>query len=97
MKGLTERQRGIYEMILDHFAENLAMPTIRELAHKDGTTPKNVQDHMVALSKKGYLVRSEENYASSRGIIVANKLDLLSAIATKYRDDLKVVMNGTRK
>lgn len=55
MKLLTDRQREIYEYIV-HQVERLGyQPTVRDIGAHFSIWPATVQDHIVALRKKGWL------------------------------------------
>lgn len=57
-KGLTERQREIFEFICDTMREQNRPPTVREIAqHFDFQSPKAATDHLDALERKGYIRR----------------------------------------
>jgi repressor LexA len=52
---LTSRQESILKFITDYVAENGFPPSVREIAGHFGIYPATVQDHIVALERKGYL------------------------------------------
>lgn len=65
-KALTDRQRSILDFLKQFLMDNGYPPTIREIgAHFDIRSPRGVQDHLIALEKKGYIRRAKER---SRGI-----------------------------
>lgn len=69
--ALTDRQRRVLEFIKSYQEENGYPPTMREIAGVLGISSTNgVNDHLVALSKKGYL-RTREGVA--RGIHLLDK------------------------
>jgi repressor LexA len=68
-KGLTKRQRAILEFIIESIREHGYPPTIAEIGLRFGITSTNgVNDHLVALEKKGYIERSSK----ARGIHVTS-------------------------
>ncbi|MHC4481183.1 MAG: transcriptional repressor LexA [Planctomycetota bacterium] len=57
-KGLTDRQREIFEFICDAMREENRPPTVREIAQHFGfQSPKAATDHLDALERKGYIRR----------------------------------------
>lgn len=57
---LTDRQREIYNFIVDFFFANLRMPVLREIGAAMGiTTPNGVRVNLMALVKKGWLERRQ--------------------------------------
>ncbi len=66
-KGLTKRQREVLELIVQSIREDGYPPTIAEIGATFGITSTNgVNDHLVALERKGYIERSSK----ARGIHV---------------------------
>ncbi len=60
-KGLTRRQKEILDFIIDCIREDRMPPTIAEIGEHFGITSTNgVNDHLVALEKKGYIERSSK-------------------------------------
>ena len=60
-KGLTRKQQAILEFIIQCIRDNGMPPTIAEIGDKFGITSTNgVNDHLVALEKKGYIERSSK-------------------------------------
>jgi repressor LexA len=56
MKGLTDRQRQVYEFILSNIENNNRPPTIREIGDEFGMrSTGTVRDNLRALEKKGYI------------------------------------------
>lgn len=56
---LTERQQAVLEFIADAIRASGSSPTVREIAaHFRMASPKGVTDHLSALERKGYLVRT---------------------------------------
>jgi repressor LexA len=72
MKGLTERQREVYDFIRDFIRTNRYPPTIREIAAHFRFSVKGSYDHVKALQRKGYL-RCHEN--RSRAIEVTDRAE----------------------
>ncbi len=69
-KGLTKRQEVILRFIIECIRDYGSPPTIAEIGEEFGITSTNgVNDHLVALAKKGYIERSSK----ARGIYVTNK------------------------
>src|ERR1700759_739646 len=53
---LTGRQRQVLTILQDHWLRRDPMPTLRELCQLMGTKSTNgMNDHILALAKKGYL------------------------------------------
>ncbi|NNE08461.1 MAG: repressor LexA [Gemmatimonadetes bacterium] len=58
MKRLTDRQKEIYDFLVEHYHENGYPPTIREIGFRFGIkSTKGVVDHLTALERKGYIKR----------------------------------------
>jgi repressor LexA len=55
MKGLTQRQREVFDFIREFIHKNRYPPTIREIADNFHFSVKGSYDHVKALEKKGYL------------------------------------------
>lgn len=72
MKELTKRQRSILSFIVEEIKTKLLPPTIREIGFRFGIGSTNgVNDHLVALEKKGYIETRLKGEA--RGTIVTAK------------------------
>lgn len=57
-KGLTDRQREVFEFIRDSLRSHNRPPTVREIAsHFNFKSPKAATDHLDALERKGYIHR----------------------------------------
>jgi len=52
---LTERQQAILDFISKYAEENGFPPSVREIGRHFGIYPATVQDHIIALERKGYL------------------------------------------
>ncbi|HIJ65541.1 MAG TPA: transcriptional repressor LexA [Candidatus Hydrogenedentes bacterium] len=69
-KGLTKRQAEILEFVIESIRDYGRPPTIAEIGEEFGIASTNgVNDHLVALEKKGYITRSSK----ARGIHVTEK------------------------
>ncbi len=69
MKELTERQEQVLNFIRSYMEENSCPPTVREAAEFFSISLKAVQDHFLALRKKGYLSRVEKRSRSLKVLI----------------------------
>jgi len=57
-KGLTDRQRQIFEFICEVMRAENRPPTVREIAERFGfRSPKAATDHLDALERKGFIRR----------------------------------------
>ena len=52
---LTERQQAILDFISEYAEENGFPPSVREIGRHFGIYPATVQDHIIALERKGHL------------------------------------------
>lgn len=69
-KGLTKRQESILQYIIESIRDYGRPPTIAEMGEEFGITSTNgVNDHLIALEKKGYIERTSK----ARGIHVTPK------------------------
>jgi repressor LexA len=69
-RELTKRQREILDFIIDCVRDRGMPPTIAEIGEEFGIASTNgVNDHLVALEKKGYIERSSK----ARGILITDK------------------------
>ena len=69
-RGLTDRQESILRFIIESIRDYGRPPTIAEIGEEFGITSTNgVNDHLIALEKKGYIERSSK----ARGIHVTPK------------------------
>jgi repressor LexA len=63
--ALTDRQQSILDFLKQFLRENSYPPTIREIgAHFGIRSPRGVQDHLLALERKGYIRRTRERSRS---------------------------------
>jgi len=69
-KELTPRQKAILDFVIDNIREGGYPPTIAEIgAHFGISSTNGVNDHLVALERKGYIERSSK----ARGIRITEK------------------------
>lgn len=69
-KELTKRQQAILRFVVECIRDYGRPPTIAEIGERFGLSSTNgVNDHLVALEKKGYIERTSK----ARGIHVTNK------------------------
>jgi repressor LexA len=69
-RGLTKRQAAILHFIVETIRDEGYPPTIAEIGERFGIASTNgVNDHLLALEKKGYIERSSK----ARGIHVTEK------------------------
>ena len=69
-KGLTRRQESVLRFIIESIRDHGFPPTIAEIGTEFGISSTNgVNDHLVALEKKGYIERTSK----ARGIHVTPK------------------------
>lgn len=72
-KGLTRRQEAVLKFIVESIRDHGYPPTIAEIGEAFGISSTNgVNDHLVALEKKGYIQRNSK----ARGIHVTPKAAL---------------------
>ncbi len=82
-KELTKRQRAILQFIIESIREYGYPPTIAEIGEEFGISSTNgVNDHLLALERKGYIERSSK----ARGIHVTEK-----AAAGLYQSEVGVL------
>jgi SOS-response transcriptional repressor LexA len=71
MKDLTERQREVWEFLARYTQENGRPPALREIGAHFGMQSTNaVNDHLIALERKGYITRDA---MTARGIRLLKK------------------------
>ncbi len=74
-KGLTDRQREVFEFIRDAMRQESRPPTVREISdHFDFNSPKAASDHLSALERKGYIARKT---SKARNIEIPRELSPL--------------------
>jgi len=71
MKGITDRQKEVLTFISDFTEDNGFPPTVREISDHFEISIRAVQDHILALQKKGFLSQSQKR---SRSIKVLSDL-----------------------
>ena len=69
MKGITDRQREVLDFISNFTDENVSPPTVREIGEHFGISLRAVQDHILALQKKGYITQTQKRSRSIRVIV----------------------------
>lgn len=58
MKGLTQKQRNVFDFIVRSLREQGVIPSIREICNQFGYSSTNAANvHLYALEKKGYITR----------------------------------------
>ncbi len=66
MKGITDRQKEVLTFISAYTEENGYPPTVREISEHFEISIRAVQDHIIALQKKGFLSQSQKRSRSIR-------------------------------
>ena len=66
MKGITDRQKEVLTFISSFTEENGYPPTVREISEHFQISIRAVQDHIIALQKKGFLSQSQKRSRSIR-------------------------------
>ena len=66
MKGITDRQKEVLTFISAYTEENSFPPTVRDISNHFGISLRAVQDHILALQKKGFLSQSQKKARSIR-------------------------------
>ena len=66
MRGITDRQKEVLTYISTYTEENSYPPTVRDISEHFGISLRAVQDHILALQKKGYLSQSQKKARSLR-------------------------------
>ena len=66
MKGITDRQKEVLTFISSYTEENSYPPTVRDISNHFGISLRAVQDHILALQKKGFLSQSQKKARSIR-------------------------------
>ncbi len=66
MKGITDRQKEVLTYISSYTEENSYPPTVRDISNHFGISLRAVQDHILALQKKGFLSQSQKKARSIR-------------------------------
>ena len=73
MKGITDRQKEVLTFISSYTDANGYPPTVREISEHFGISIRAVQDHILALQKKGFLSQAQKR---ARSIKVLSDSDL---------------------
>ena len=66
MRGITDRQKEVLTYISTYTEENSYPPTVRDISEHFGISLRAVQDHILALQKKGFLSQSQKKARSIR-------------------------------
>ena len=66
MRGITDRQKEVLNFISSYTEENSYPPTVRDISEHFGISLRAVQDHILALQKKGFLSQSQKKARSIR-------------------------------
>lgn len=66
MRGITDRQKEVLTFISAYTEENSYPPTVRDISNHFGISLRAVQDHILALQKKGFLSQSQKKARSIR-------------------------------
>ena len=64
MKGITDRQKEVLDFVSAYTEENGYPPTVREISEHFGISIRAIQDHLLALQKKGYLSQAQKRSRS---------------------------------
>lgn len=89
MKEITERQKEVLNFISEFTEQNSFPPTVREISNHFGISLRAVQDHILALQKKGYLSQAQRRSRSIKVLsdtrdknqIFVGKVPLLGTVA----------------
>lgn len=68
MREITERQKEVLTFISDYTEENSYPPTVRDISSHFGISLRAIQDHIIALQKKGYLSQTQKRARSIKVI-----------------------------
>ena len=64
METLTERQQEVLDFVTNYFEEKNYSPTYADISAHFGWTSNNASlEHLRAIAKKGYLVKTPRGYA----------------------------------
>ena len=66
MRGISDRQKEVLTFISTYTEENSYPPTVRDISNHFGISLRAVQDHILALQKKGFLSQSQKKARSIR-------------------------------
>lgn len=89
MKEITERQKEVLNFISEFTEQNSFPPTVREISNHFGISLRAVQDHILALQKKGYLSQAQRRSRSIKVLsdtrdknqLFVGKVPLLGTVA----------------
>lgn len=90
MKEITDRQKQVLTFISDFTEENSFPPTVREISEHFGISLRAIQDHIIALQKKGFLSESQKRSRSIKVLsdvrekepkVFVGKVPLLGTVA----------------
>ncbi|MCQ2582622.1 MAG: transcriptional repressor LexA [Treponema sp.] len=90
MKGITDRQKEVLNYISEFTEENSYPPTVREISDHFGISLRAIQDHIIALQKKGYLSQCQKRSRSIKVLsdirekepkLFVGKVPLLGSVA----------------
>ncbi len=66
-KGLTDRQREIYDFLIEYARDRGYPPTLREICREFGmASTRAASDHLLALERKGFIERSPDKSRAMR-------------------------------
>ncbi len=83
MKDLTARQEAILSYIKESLQEKGFPPTLREIGDFFGIKSTNgVNDHLVALEKKGYIKRNKD---------LSRAIEIVGFSASEHKEDSSVI------
>ena len=68
MRGITDRQKEVLNYISSYTEENSYPPTVRDISEHFGISIRAVQDHLIALQKKGFLSQAQKRSRSIKVI-----------------------------
>ena len=68
MRGITDRQKEVLTFISTYTEENSYPPTVRDISNHFGISLRAVQDHILALQKKGFLSQNSRVLTNSLNI-----------------------------
>ena len=75
MKGITDRQKEVLTFISSFTEESGYPPTVREISEHFGISIRAVQDHIIALQKKGFLSQAQKRARSIKVLSDSNLKD----------------------
>lgn len=85
---LTPKQKVIASIIDKYIEQNGSSPTVREVAKSAGISPKGAQDHIEALCKKGYYIKSDHKSRSLKWAPTNDKVQSKSALYVKVKKNV---------